>query len=256
MKRVTVVGSPRGDAHIPSQYGRTFGYRTIIGVFRPVLLAGTRRDWRGVEHLPTDRGFIVVSNHVTLVDPATLTHFLWGNGFPPYFLTKEGVFRIPVLGRLMRGAEQIPVYRGEAAAAESLGPAVAAIHEGKVVVIYPEGTTTKDPARWPMVAKTGAARLALMTGCPVIPVAQWGTEKIMPRGQKVPDLVHRHTVHLLAGPPVDLADLMGRVDDPAVLHEATDRIMDRITALVAQLRGEPAPPKRFDPGQGPSDAGG
>ena len=241
---------------MPSQYGRTFGYRTIIGVFRPVLLAGTRRDWRGVEHLPTDRGFIVVSNHVTLVDPATLTHFLWGNGFPPYFLTKEGVFRIPVLGRLMRGAEQIPVYRGEAAAAESLGPAVAAIQEGKVVAIYPEGTTTKDPARWPMVAKTGAARLALMTGCPVIPVAQWGTEKIMPRGQKVPDLVHRHTVHLLAGPPVDLADLMGRVDDPAVLHEATERIMDRITALVAQLRGEPAPLKRFDPGQAPSDAGG
>ncbi len=245
-----------GVAQMPSQHGRGLAYRTIIGVFRPLLLAGTRRDWRGVENLPTDRGFIVVANHVTLLDPATLTHYLWTNGFPPYFLAKEGVFRIPVLGALIRGAEQIPVYRGEAAAAESLTAAVAAINEGKVVVIFPEGTTTKDPARWPMVAKTGAARLALMTGCPVIPVAQWGTEQIMPRGRKVPDLVHRHTVHLLAGPPVDLADLMGRVDDPVVLHEATDRIMDRITALVAQLRGEPAPPKRFDPGPAQSDAGG
>ena len=92
-----------------------------------------------------------------------------------------------------------------------------------------------------MVAKTGVARLALMTGCRVIPLAQWGTERIMPRGKKVPDLVHRHTVHLLAGPPVDLADLTGGVDDPAVLHEATDRIMARITALVETLRQEPAP---------------
>jgi 1-acyl-sn-glycerol-3-phosphate acyltransferase len=237
-----------------SQYGRTLGYRTIIGVCRPLLQAGTRRDWRGVEHLPTDRGFIVVANHVTLLDPATLTHFLLTNGFPPYFLAKEGVFRVPVLGALLRSAEQIPVYRGEAAAADSLRPAVEAIHEGKVVAIFPEGTTTKDPARWPMVAKTGAARLALMTKCPVIPVGQWGTERIMPRGKKFPDLIRRHTVHLLAGPPVDLADLSGGVDDPVVLHEATERIMDHITALVAQLRGEPAPATRFDPGPAPSGA--
>ena len=232
---------------VPRQHGRTLAYRTIIGVFRPLLLAGTRRDWRGMEHLPTDRGFIVAANHLSLVDPATLTHYLWANGSPPYFMAKEGVFRIPVLGSLIRGAEQIPVYRGDAAAAESLTAAAAAIHAGKVVVIFPEGTTTKDPDRWPMVAKTGAARLALMTGCPVIPLAQWGTESVMSRGQKVPDLVHRHTVHVLAGPPVDLNDLMGGVDDQAVLHEATDRIMARITALVEQLRGEPAPPKRFDP---------
>ncbi|MGB8384511.1 MAG: lysophospholipid acyltransferase family protein, partial [Dermatophilaceae bacterium] len=101
---------------VPSRYGRTFGYRTIIGVFRPVLVAGTRHEWAGVEHLPTDRGFLVVANHVTLLDPATLTQFLWTNGFPPYFLTKEGVFRVPVLGALMRGAEQIPVDRGSATA--------------------------------------------------------------------------------------------------------------------------------------------
>ena len=191
-----------------------------------------------------------------MLDPATLTHFLWDNGFPPYFLAKEGVFRIPVLGRLLRGAEQIPVYRGEAAAAESLGPAVAAIHEGKVVVIFPEGTTTKDPARWPMVAKTGAARLALMTGCPVIPVAQWGTEQIMPRGQKVPDLVHRHTVHLLAGPPVDLADLLGGVDDPVGVargdradHGSHHRSGGAVTRRVGT--GD-----AIRPGPGPSDPGG
>jgi 1-acyl-sn-glycerol-3-phosphate acyltransferase len=206
-----------------------------------------RRDWRGMEHLPTDRGFIVASNHLTLVDPATLTDYLFSNGSPPYFMAKEGVFRIPVLGSLLRSAEQIPVYRGEAEAAQSLTGAEEAIRAGKVVVIFPEGTTTKDPDLWPMVAKTGTARVALATGCPVVPVAQWGTERVMPRGQKVPDLVRRHTVRLLAGEPVDLADLMGGVDDPAVLREATDRIMARITALVAQLRGEPAPPTRFDP---------
>ncbi len=250
------MGTAGAAGPIPSQHGRTRAYRTIIGVFRPLLVAATRRDWRGMEHLPTDRGFIVAANHVTLLDPATLTHYLWGNGFPPYFMAKEGVFRIPVLGSLIRGAEQIPVYRGDAVAAESLTAAATAIQEGKVVVIFPEGTTTKDPDRWPMVAKTGAARLALTTGCPVVPLAQWGTERIMPRGKKVPDLRHRHTVHLLAGSPVDFADLMGEVENPAVLHEATDRIMARITALVGQLRGETAPPERFDPGQAPSDATG
>lgn len=240
----------RATAPTSSRFGRTAGYRTIVYVFRPLLFAGTRRDWRGIEHLPRDRGFVVAANHVTQLDPATLTHYLWKHGFPPYFLAKEGLFRAPVLGRLIRGAEQIPVFRGKATAGESLSAAMDAIYEGKVVVIYPEGTTTKDPALWPMVAKTGAARVALTTGCPVIPVGQWGTEKILPRGTKVPDFVHRHMVHILAGPPVDLADLIGCADDPAALHEATDRIMGAITALVEVLRGEKAPPIRFDPHQG------
>lgn len=243
------MGRTRSTAPSPGRFGRTPAYRTIVGVFRPLLFASTRRDWRGVEHLPTDRGFVVAANHVTLLDPATLTHYLWRQGFPPYFLAKEGIFRVPVLGPLLRGAEQIPVYRGKATAAESLSAAMDAIHEGKVVVIYPEGTTTKDPSGWPMAAKTGAARVALTTGAPVIPIGQWGTEKIMPRGAKVPDLIHRHRVHILAGPPVDLADLAGRADDPAALHEATDRIMARITTLVEELRGEKAPPDRYDPSQ-------
>ena len=90
-----------------------------------------------------------------------------------------------------------------------------------------------------------------MAGCPVMPVGQWGTELIMPRGPKVPDLIHRHRVQLLAGPPVDLADLSGGVDDPVVLHQAAERIMDCISARVAQLRGEPAPATHFDAGPAP-----
>lgn len=73
----------------------------------------------------------------------------------------------------------------------------------------------------------------------------------MPRGNKLPDLTYRHPVHLLAGPPVDLTDLRGGVNEPVVLHQVTERIMDRITALVEQLRGEPAPATRFDPGPAP-----
>lgn len=226
---------------VPSDFGRTFGYRVIVESGRPILMMGARRDWRGLEHFPRDRGFLVVSNHITVLDPPMLVHYLVANRLPPYFMAKEALFHAKVFGPLMRSAEQIPVSRGTAAAGECVQGAVDAIHEGKVVVIYPEGTTTTDPDLWPMVAKTGAARIALETGCPVIPVGIWGTQKILPRGTVVPDFLRRHTVHLLAGPPVDLADLAGRADEPAAQVAATDRMMRDITALVEELRGEPCP---------------
>lgn len=236
---------------VPGAHGRSLAYRTVIEGFRPICLAAMRRDWRGAENLPRDRGFVVVANHITLVDPATLTHYLVDNGCPPHYLAKRGVFHIPVLGSLLGRAGQIPVDRGAGHATETLDAAAAALAEGKTVVIFPEGTTTKDPGLWPMRGKSGAARLALATGCPVIPVGHWGEQRIMPRGTWLPDVLPRHTVTFVAGKPVPLEELIGR-DDPEALRDATDRIMAAITGLVEELRGEIAPRERFDPARAAS----
>jgi 1-acyl-sn-glycerol-3-phosphate acyltransferase len=216
-------------------------YRVAAGVLRPLMVLLTRRDWRGAEHLPPSGGVVVCANHLSHIDALTLTHFLLDAGRPPYFLAKEELFRTPVVGQVLRGAEQIPVRRGTGDAARALSAAVQAVRDGRCVAIYPESTLTRDPALWPMPGKSGAARIALATGCPVVPVAQWGPQDILFPYSKRPHLVPRRTVHELAGPPVDLDDLRGRPLNAAVLAEATRRIMADITDLLAQLRGEPAP---------------
>jgi 1-acyl-sn-glycerol-3-phosphate acyltransferase len=157
------------------------------------------------------------------------------------------VFRVPVVGAIVRGAQQIPVYRNSGQAADAFRAAVAAIEQdGKCVGVYPEGTLTRDPQLWPMVGKTGAARIALMTRCPVIPVAQWGPQEILPPYSKRLRLLPRKTMHVRAGAPVDLGDLYDRPVTAAVLREATDRITAAVTAELEVLRGEPAPAERFD----------
>jgi 1-acyl-sn-glycerol-3-phosphate acyltransferase len=206
----------------------------------------TRRDWRGAEHLPASGGFVVTPNHLSHVDPLTFAHFMLDNGRPAYFLGKESVFRVPVVGAIVRGAQQIPVYRNTGRAVDAYRAAVAAVQEGKCVGVYPEATLTRDPGLWPMVGKTGAARIALTTRCPVVPVAQWGPQELLAPYSKKVRLFPRRTMHVLAGPPVDLSDLYDRPQNAEVLREATARIMAAITAQLEQLRGEKAPATRFD----------
>ncbi|MGH8774958.1 MAG: lysophospholipid acyltransferase family protein [Jiangellaceae bacterium] len=227
-----------------------FWYRFVAAVIRPILMATTRCDWRGSEHLPgVGVGVVVTPNHISHVDPLTFAHFLWDNGRAPRYLAKEAVFRIPVVGRIIAACGQIPVYRESRDAAQAFRDAVAAVKAGECVGIYPEGTITRDPGLWPMTGKTGAARVALETGCAVIPVAQWGPQDILAPYSKRLRLLPPKTVHVLAGPPVDLADLRGQPISPAVLRDATNRILDAITAQLGELRGELAPASRFDPNQ-------
>lgn len=224
-----------------------FAYLLTVHSIRPLLVILTRRDWRGAEHLPTTGGFIVAPNHLSHVDPLTFAHFLYNSGRPPRFLAKSALFTIPVVGWVVHNAGQIPVHRESRNAAEAFSGAVAAVDAGECVVIYPEGTLTRDPALWPMVGKTGAARVALATGCPVIPVAQWGPQQMLPPYSRRPRLLRRTRVQVTAGPPVDLDDLRGLPITPEVLRRATERILARITTMLAELRGEPAPAQLFDP---------
>jgi 1-acyl-sn-glycerol-3-phosphate acyltransferase len=222
-------------------------YRLAERLLRPPMTALTRRDWRGAENLPTDSGFVACSNHLSYLDPLTLAHFLVDHGWPPRFLAKQAVFELPVVGRIVAGAGQIPVKRGSVDAALSLEAAVQAVRAGECVVVYPEGTLTRDPDLWPMAGKTGAARIGLTTRAPVVPIAQWGAQELLePYGKRLH--VFRHPlVHVWAGPPVDLSRWHGRALDAAVLAEATEAILAAITGLLEQIRGQRAPAERWDP---------
>ena len=232
--------TPSGRRPLP------FAYRLAVSILRPLLMILTKRDWRGWEHLPRTGGFVVAPNHISHVDPLAFAHYLYDSGRSPFFLGKESVFRVPVVGAILRGAEQIPVHRNTGQAVDAFRSAVAAVEEGKCVGVYPEGTLTRDPDLWPMVGKTGAARIALATRCPVVPVAQWGPQEILAPYSKRLRLFPRKTMHVLAGPAVDLSDLYDRPLSAEVLREATERIMTAITVQLEQLRGEKAPPVRFD----------
>jgi 1-acyl-sn-glycerol-3-phosphate acyltransferase len=223
------------------------GFRFAVSLVRPPLTVLTRRDWRGAENLPAEGGFVVAPNHLSHIDPLTIGHFLWDSGFSVRYLGKESVFRVPVAGRIVAAAGQIPVLRGTGDAAKAFAAAVDAVRAGECVGIYPEATLTRDPALWPMVGKTGAARVALTTGCPVVPLAHWGEQEILPPYAKRPHLFPRKTVHVWAGHPVDLSAFLGRPLDGKTLRGATDAILRDLTALLEAIRGETAPQERWDP---------
>jgi 1-acyl-sn-glycerol-3-phosphate acyltransferase len=230
------------------RHGRIgFWYRFAVSVVKPLLLLFTKRRWSGAEHIPPTGGLIVAANHISYVDPLTLGHFLYDNGRLPRFLAKQSLFEVPFIGLVFKGAHQIPVRRGTADAAQALTAAVDALAAGECVLIYPEGTATRDPGTWPMKGRTGVARLALMSDAPVIPVAQWGAHRILPYPSKRPRLLPRQTIEVLAGPAVDLSDFRDREQNSAVLSEATDRIMQRITGQLSQLRGEAPPTEIHNP---------
>lgn len=222
-------------------------FRFAEVVLIPLNRAATRQQWHGRENIPRAGGVLVVANHISYIDPVTFGYFVNSTGRVPKFLAKAELFDHRYLGRLLDGAEQIPVHRGGESAASSVKAASEAVRRGACVVVYPEATITRDPGLWPMVGKTGAARIALETGAPVIPCAQWGAHRILPPYARKPELLPRKTIHARAGRAVDLADLRGLEPTPAVLADATDRIMAAITAELETIRGERAPVERFDP---------
>jgi 1-acyl-sn-glycerol-3-phosphate acyltransferase len=219
----------------------------IEAICRPLLVAMVRRDWRGMRNVPREGGVIVVANHYSFFDPISVGHFLVKAGRTPRFLAKAGVFKSPVLGRLFRAAGQIPVQRESRDAALAFKDALAAVERGETIIVYPEGTMTKDPNLWPMAGKTGAARIALRTGAPVLPIAQWGAQEVFASYSKRPDFFPRKTLKVVAGEPIDLRARFGPEITSEALRGATEHLMDVLTEMLAGLRGEEPPATRFDP---------
>lgn len=208
------------------------------------LISG--KDWHGQEHLPKDGSFIAVSNHVSYVDPTTLAQYLYLNGYIPHFLAKAPLFDVPVVGTFLRAFGQIPVHRGTLRAKEAVDKGLEVLSGGGVIAMFPEGTLTRDPELWPMVPRTGVARMALATKVPVIPIVQWGVHRILAPYGKMLWIIPRKKVTMVAGPAIDLSEFYDRPLDTDTLRAASDRIMDTLTAMLEEIRGEKAPEVRYD----------
>jgi 1-acyl-sn-glycerol-3-phosphate acyltransferase len=227
--------------------GITGWFRFGAAVLRPLLNLVAKRDWRGAENLPKSGAAIAVCNHISYLDPLTFTHFLFNNGRAVRYLAKASVFKVPFVGRVLLGAGQIPVERETSNATDALQHAIAFLKAGHLLGVYPEGTLTRDQNYWPMKAKTGIARLAIISKVPVIPCAQWGAQEILPAYSKKPKLFPRTKVTVVAGKPLDFSKWYGKENDPVALEEATAYVMKAITILLEDIRGEKAPAEIFDP---------
>lgn len=215
-----------------------------VVVIYPLISLFFKMRWRGREHIPATGGVIVATNHVSYADPLIFARFVWDAGRIPRFLAKDSLFRIFFVRSVLKGADQIPVSRGTVDAQQSLQHAVDALERGECVCIYPEGTVTRDPDFWPMVGRTGVARLALSADVPVVPVAQWGAQHAVDVYSKRYRPLPRKTVHAVAGPPIDLSAYRGRPLTSDLLREVTDVIMRGIRDQLAEVRGE-TPPADF-----------
>ena len=219
------------------------GTKILIPFFRLTM----KRDWRGAQKLPQTGRVIVASNHLSYLDVLVLTDFLFTNGRAPRYLGKSGVFRVPIIGKIILAAGQIPVERETDDAKKAVDHAKILLEKGHLLGVYPEGTLTRDENLWPMIAKTGCARLALATDTQVIPIAQWGSQKILPRYTNRIHLLPRKTIQIRVGDPVDLSRWKGKHEDPQALIEATAAIMQALTVMIEDMRGEKRPELIFDP---------
>jgi 1-acyl-sn-glycerol-3-phosphate acyltransferase len=218
------------------------GWRAVWLVLYYPASALFKMRYRHIERIPQQGPMIIVVNHVSHVDPFLVSKFILDAARTPRFLAKESIFDVRVVGPAMRAMGHIPVKRGTTDARQSLAAAVQALHDGKVIVLHPEGTVTRDPDGWPMAGKSGAARLAMLAPeVPVIPLAQWGVQEQFDLYKKKVKLFPRPRHVISVGEPIDLSAFHDREPTARVLHEITDVIMRRLRDDVAELRGLPAP---------------
>jgi 1-acyl-sn-glycerol-3-phosphate acyltransferase len=248
-----VTADRQGNGQRPARRGRGrhgrvgFWLRLAWAVIYPLDTVLFKLRWRGTEHVPQTGGVLMVANHVSYIDPIVFARFVWDCGRVPRFLAKASLFDAFFVGRVMGGAGQIPVHRGGADARSSLRDGVAALERGECVCIYPEGTVTRDPDWWPMLSKTGVARLALAADVPVVPVAQWGPQQSVDWYAKKFRLFPRKTAVCQAGPAVDLSAYRGRPVTTDLLREVTDVLMAAVRDLLGEVRGETPPAKFWRP---------
>jgi 1-acyl-sn-glycerol-3-phosphate acyltransferase len=223
-----------------------FWIRLCVALLYPLDALLFKIRWRGLEKIPGEGGVILAVNHISHIDTILMARLVWQSGRIPRFLIKSGVFSKPIVGKVMSGAGQIPVYRGTTDAQKSLQISADALRRGECVVIYAEGTITRDPNWWPMQGKTGIARLALtVPEAPVIPIGQWGAQFTLDSARRRFRPFPRQTALASVGAPVDLARFYEAEPSVVVMREMTTVIMSAVRDEVAGLRGEPAPTEFF-----------
>jgi 1-acyl-sn-glycerol-3-phosphate acyltransferase len=188
----------------------------------------------GLEHIPRSGPAILAVNHISYLDPLAAAFVVNRVGRRARFLAKSELFHDRRLGWVLRGANQIEVKRGTKDAPAALDQAYEALARGELLVIFPEGTVTRNLDLQPMAAKSGAARLALKTGVPLIPCALWGTANVWPKGYKK-RWRPRQRIVVRVGPPVSMPP---DADSPEAWRSLGTALIDDIAALLARIRPE------------------
>jgi 1-acyl-sn-glycerol-3-phosphate acyltransferase len=234
---------------VPDEEGAEISVEPWFHIAKAVAIEPVRGWFRlryaGLEHIPSAGPAIVACNHISYLDPLTNASAICRAGRRPRFLAKDDLFRIPVIGSVLRGTRQIPVVRGGGDAVTALRSAERALAQGEVVVIYPEGTVTTRPDHLPMAGKTGVVRLSLATGVPITPLASWGSHAVWQKSGKG-SLKLGRPVFMRLGPPIDLSSRREEARDAAALRAMTADLMAVLTATVEELRA--AYPKRWSEG--------
>ena len=238
---------PLPHASMPDRSEKTPIWRLLAGLVIPAMGILSKITILDGDKAPASGAFVLAPNHYSEIDPLVIGVAMWKVGRMPRFLAKASLFKVPVLGAIMRASKQVPVERaGAVRSADPLAAARQITEHGLAVIIYPEGSLTRDPDYWPMRGKFGAVRMALDADIPIIPVAHWGTQLVLPRYGRL-SLFPRKKIVVKYGDPVDLRAFRGKPINTALLAKATNVVMNDITALLEDLRGETAPAERWDP---------
>ncbi|WP_010203312.1 lysophospholipid acyltransferase family protein [Salinibacterium sp. PAMC 21357] len=248
--------TPERQTRVKSE--KTVVFRTLAFLILPAMTVIAKYKIHDAHNVPAQGAFVLSPNHYSKIDPVVIGVGMWKIGRMPRYMAKAALFDVPVMGWLLKKSGQVPVQRASQSrsGADPMKAARQIAEQGLAVVVYPEGTLTREPDMWPMRGKYGAVRTALDTGIPLIPSASWGAQEILPRYSKRISIFPRKTVHIIFGEPVDLSEFEGKHLDSRVLAEATEKLMTAITALLEELRGETAPKVRYNPADhGQSEVG-
>jgi 1-acyl-sn-glycerol-3-phosphate acyltransferase len=247
-----------GEVRVPKVPKRenTGAFMMVAAVLAPLVRIFFRVKTEGLENLPKG-GYILVGNHLSYLDPLAFAYSVYFHmKRSPHYLAKEALFRIPVLGGLLPKVGQIPVYRSGRVNDEPMKAAKEFLKAGQVVVIFPEGTLTRDPDYWPMRGKAGAVRLAVEMGLPIVPAAHWGVAQVNAPYSKKMSPNPFHIVRVKIGKPMRFDELDKNNLSTASLATATESVMHAIANLVGEMRGETPPKELWDPAKkGQSEIG-
>jgi 1-acyl-sn-glycerol-3-phosphate acyltransferase len=252
-ERAVNAGEPAPTAGPGCRWTAPLTWRILLGAARVLVVPVCRLRVTGDLSPDLRAGpTILAANHIGPFDPVAITAACRVMRIAPRLMATGGLFRAPVVGAVMRAAGHIRVNRRQADVADVLADVTAALGGRALVLGYPEGRITLDPGMWPERGKTGIARVALRTGAPVVPVAQWGSHEVLAWGGAAAmfgtvlrSVFRRPIVRVHFGAPIDLSDLAETT--PGAAQRATDRIIDALTAELKPLRaGEPRLPRYID----------
>lgn len=200
-------------------------YPPVIMAARGALAAlGLRVRVHGAEHVPRTGGVVLASNHVSYLDFIFVGYAADPAGRLVRFMAKEAVFRHRVAGPLMRGMKHIPVDRQAGAA--GYRHAVDALRSGEAVGVFPEATMSRSFE--PKAFKSGAVRMAVESGAPVVPVGLWGTQRLWSYDRRSSMKQRGLPIEIHVGPPVDASGEQA---------DATARLRAAVIDLVGRAQG-------------------